>query len=88
MNQTDATMIEQTHRTQAQAITREPHIDTRPIFRELCRRCSGTGWIDRYSGQNGMDYSSVQCSCDRGWREVYAPLPPPTTKEKTECPTI
>lgn len=83
MSPADAAMIEHTHRMQARAITREPHIDTRPIDRVMCRRCSGTGWLDRYSGQNGMDYSSVQCSCDRGWRQVYGQSP--TTKEKTHA---
>lgn len=83
MSPADAAVVEHTHRAQARAITREPHIDTRPIFREQCRRCGGTGWIDRYSGQNGMNYSPIQCSCDRGWREFYGPLP--TTKEKTHA---
>lgn len=73
MNEHDAAMIEHTHRAQARAITREPHIDTRPIVRVLCPRCRGFQVIDRYTGLNGMEYSPIQCSCDRGWRLVYAP---------------
>lgn len=47
--------------------------DPRPTIRVLCQRCSGTGWIDRYSGPTGLEYHAQPCSCDRGFREVYAP---------------